>query len=104
MAHRTMSGAPGCSPCELAALGFSQELTRYNSPDCAVRQWSNGQLRQRSNAVQSDRQKSELVCKVRTHQTVRCATGLSDVARGQRTSMVNSSKPQRSGDVARTEQ
>jgi hypothetical protein len=40
--------------------------------------------------------------KVRMHRTVRCATGLSGVARGERTSKVNRSKPQRSADVART--
>jgi hypothetical protein len=42
-----------------------------------VHQWSNDQLRQRSTVVQSDRQKSESVCKVRTHRTVWCATELS---------------------------
>jgi hypothetical protein len=41
-------------------------------PDCPVSQWSNDQLRPRSTVVQSDRQKSEQVCKVRTHQTVQC--------------------------------
>jgi hypothetical protein len=34
--------------------------------------------------------------------TVRCATGLSDAARGQKTSMINRSKPQQSDDVAGT--
>jgi hypothetical protein len=41
-------------------------------------------------------------CEVRTHRTVRCVTGLSDAAKGQRTSTVNLSKPQRAADVART--
>jgi hypothetical protein len=42
--------------------------------------------------------------KVRTHQTVWCATGLSGAARGQGTLMVNRSKPQQSADVAGTGQ
>jgi hypothetical protein len=43
-------------------------------------------------------------CEVRTQRTVRCATGLSGAARGQGTSTVNRSKPQRSADVAGTGQ
>jgi hypothetical protein len=43
-------------------------------------------------------------CKVRTHRTVRCATRLSGATRGQRTSTINRSKPQRSANVARTGQ
>jgi hypothetical protein len=73
-------------------------------PDYPVSQRSKGQLRQRSTAVQYDRQKSEPLCKVRTQRNVRCATGLSSATRGQRTSTVNSSKPQRSADVALNEQ
>jgi hypothetical protein len=34
--HQTVSGALGCSPCKLSALGFSQELNLYNSPDCPM--------------------------------------------------------------------
>jgi hypothetical protein len=41
---------------------------------------------------------------VKTHRTVRGATGLSGAARGQMTLTVNCSKPQRSVDVARTGQ
>jgi hypothetical protein len=43
-------------------------------------------------------------CEVRTHRIVRCATGLSGAARRQMTSTVNSSKPQRSADMAGTGQ
>jgi hypothetical protein len=36
MAHRTLSGAPGPSASELATLGNSLGLLRYNSLDCPV--------------------------------------------------------------------
>jgi hypothetical protein len=44
------------------------------------------------------------VCDVRSHQIVRCATGLSGAPKGLKSSTVNSSKPQRSADVALTGQ
>jgi hypothetical protein len=69
-----------------------------------VSQRSNSQLRQRSIKEQSDRQKSESVCKVRMHRTIQCATGLSGAARRQKTSTINSSKPQRSTDMVHTGQ
>jgi hypothetical protein len=62
----------------------------------------NGRLRCQMNSEQCEVRSQN--CKARTHRTVRCATGLSGAARGQRTSMVNHSKPQRSADVARTRQ
>jgi hypothetical protein len=67
-------------------------------------QRSNDQLLQRSTAEQSDSQKSETICDVRSHRTIRCATGLFGATRTHKTSTVNSSKPQRSADVARTRQ
>jgi hypothetical protein len=48
------------------------------APDCLVSQQSKGQLHQWSTAVQSDCQKSERVCKVRTHCTVRCRKRTND--------------------------
>jgi hypothetical protein len=45
VAHRTLSGAPGRAPSEHATVGFCQGSLRYNSPDCPVSQWSNGNLR-----------------------------------------------------------
>jgi hypothetical protein len=61
VAHRTLSGAPGCGPRELAALRFSQSNSTkiYRTvrcatglfgvpPDCSVSQWNNGQLRQQA--------------------------------------------------------
>jgi hypothetical protein len=59
------SGAQARAPRELAALEFLRviplKFIRLSGapPDCPVRQRSNGQLRQRSIAVQSGRQKSE---------------------------------------------
>jgi hypothetical protein len=89
------------------------EALCYNSPNfpvctwqCPVSQWSNGQtrttidcdVRWTVNSAQVRSQNWE----VRTHRTVRCATGLSGATIGQSTSMVNHSKPQWSADVAGT--
>jgi hypothetical protein len=65
-------------------------------PDCPVRPQSNNQLCQWSTSQQSDRKKT--VCDVRSHRTVWCATGLSGAPKGQRSSTVNSSKPQLSAE------
>jgi hypothetical protein len=58
--HRTVRCAPDsvrCAPSQLATLGFSRDVLRYNSPDCTVctgqclvSQWSNGHYVQRSSA------------------------------------------------------
>jgi hypothetical protein len=95
--HRIVSGAPDRAPLELATLGFSQDALRYNSPDCPVCtghvRWANGATitwHQRSTAkVNSAHQKSEHTG------YVRCGTGLSGAATGQRFSTVDRSKPQR---------
>jgi hypothetical protein len=42
--HRTVSGAPGRAPFQLATLGLFQGVLRYNSPDCPVSQWNNDNL------------------------------------------------------------
>jgi hypothetical protein len=36
VAHRTLSGAPGYAPNELASLRFLLGALRHNSPDCPV--------------------------------------------------------------------
>jgi hypothetical protein len=54
VAHRTLFDALARAPRELAALWFSQHSSTKNTglssvpPNCPVRQWSNGELRQRS--------------------------------------------------------
>jgi hypothetical protein len=94
---------PGRGIHELVAPGFFWESLRYNSPDCPVCtrhvQWANRATVNcvlRSTAAYS---KSEQCTSQKSERT-----GLSDAARGQRTSMVNRSKPQRSTDVTGTEQ
>jgi hypothetical protein len=112
--HRTLSGTQAKAPRELAALEFSQShsaiihRTIRCAPDCPVSQWSNGQKRPTvdyaDDGIVNTTEVRSQNCKVRTHRTVRCATRLFGDARGQRTSMVNRSKPQRSADVACTGQ
>jgi hypothetical protein len=114
VAHQTLSGAQAKAPRELAALGFSQShsaiihQTIRCAPDCPMSQRSNGQMRPTidyaDDGIVDRAEVRSQNCKVRTHQTVRCATRLSGAARGQRTSMVNRSKPQRSADMACTGQ
>jgi hypothetical protein len=114
VAHQTLSRSQAEAPHELALPGFSQShsaiihRTVRCAPDCPVSQRSNGQLCPTVNCADDGTvNKAEVRsqnCKVRTHRTVRCATGLSDAARGQRTSTINRSKPQRSAGVARTRQ
>jgi hypothetical protein len=101
--HRTVSGDPGRAPSKLLTLGFYQGTLFYNSPDCPVSQQSNGNLRQRSTA--KDEQCASEVRAEKLERTghVRCTTGLSGAATGQRTPTVNRSKPQRVADVACTE-
>jgi hypothetical protein len=112
VAHRTLSGAQAKAPHDLAALGFSQShssiihRTIRCASDYPVSQRSNGQLRSTvdyaDDGIVNRAQVRSQNCKVRTHRTVRYATRLSGAARGQRTSMVNRSKPQWSADVACT--
>jgi hypothetical protein len=86
------------------------ELICYNSPDCLVSHqtircangatvnFTNGRL-QYSLTVRSQSQSAKSECTVLSGAPPDCGA-----ARGQRTSTVNSSKPQRSVDVARTGQ
>jgi hypothetical protein len=75
------------------------ETLCYNSSNCPVSQRSNGQLRQRSTAMNSKKVHNAEVRAAKSEHT-----GLSGAARGQRTSTVNRSKPQRAADMARTRQ
>jgi hypothetical protein len=86
--HRTVSDAPGQAPNKLTTLGFLQGSLRYNSPDCPVCQWSNGNL-----APMIDCKSDQ--CKVRCQAAKSERTGLSDATIGQLTSKVDRSKPQR---------
>jgi hypothetical protein len=77
-------------------------------PNCPVSQQSNGQLRPMVDCaivctVCSTRSQ-KTVCDDRSHQTIRCTTGLSGAARRQKTSTINNSKPQQSTDMALTGQ
>jgi hypothetical protein len=101
--NQTLFGAQAEHIHELAALGFFQSRsaiihrTVWCAPDIfgePTEQRStapNGRLRCQMNSEHCASQKSE-------------RTGLSSVARGQRTSTINRSKPQRLADVTRTEQ
>jgi hypothetical protein len=104
VAHRTLSGAPGPRPNKHATLGNSMGTLRYNSLDCPVCTGLSGEpaeqqlpARQRLTAqmniseqccVEVRAQKSEVIGHVR------CATGLSGAAKGQRVPTINNSKPQ----------
>jgi hypothetical protein len=85
MAHRTLFGALGPYTLKPTTLENSAGVPRYNSLDCPVSQRSNGSLRangrlQKCTVSNSAAQKSEV-------------TELSGVAKRQRASTVNSSKP-----------
>jgi hypothetical protein len=92
---------PSQAPRELASLDFSQRSSAIIHRTVRCDNGATVNFAQRS-TVLTAKQKSD--CKVRTHRTVRCATEQSGAARGQKTSTVNTSKPQWSADVARTEQ
>jgi hypothetical protein len=114
VAHQALSGAQAEQPTNWLLSGFSRSRfaiihrTVRCAPYCLVSQRSNGQLcptvdcdvRWTVNSAQVRSQN----CEIRVHRTVRCATGLSGATRGQDTSTINRSKPQRSADVARTGQ
>jgi hypothetical protein len=102
VAHRTLSSAQAEDPINWPALRFSLESLCYNSPDCSVSQWSNSLMRQRSTAKVNNAQSEVRAAKSKRTGHVGCATGLSGATRGQKTSTVNYSKPQRCADVART--
>jgi hypothetical protein len=101
--HQTLSGAQAKAPRELATLWFSQShstiihWTVRCAPDYPMSQQSNGQLCPTVDCADDSTMNR---AKVRTTK-LEC-TGLSGAARGQRTSTVNCSKPQRSADVAHT--
>jgi hypothetical protein len=85
------------------------EALRYNSPDCPVCTEQCPVSQQRNSYLHAtvDCKSEQWAVKsqssnVRTTGHVRCATGLSGVARRQRTSTVNRSKPQWAANVART--
>jgi hypothetical protein len=87
VAHRTVSGAPGRAPLELATLGFSQGALRYNSPDCPVCtrhvRWANGA----TVTAHNDRLQKwtvERTMQVRCQAAKSERTGLSGAAIGQR--------------------
>jgi hypothetical protein len=77
-------------------------------PDYLVSPRSNDHLRPTVDCADCDaslqHRSQKTVCNVRLHRTVRCATRLSGAPKGQKFSMVIGSKPQRSADVALTEQ
>jgi hypothetical protein len=105
VAHWTVSGALGRAALEQLTLVFLLGALRYNSPDCPVCTghvwWANGATvtwRQWSTAVNSKNEQCASRCQAaKSERTghVRCATGLSGAARGQRVPMVDRSKPQR---------
>jgi hypothetical protein len=64
MVHRTVFGAPGRAPLELATLGFLQGALRYNLSDMSVSQWSNGNL-----APTVDYKSVQCTTEVRAHRT-----------------------------------
>jgi hypothetical protein len=110
VAHQTVYGALAGALCELAALGFSQRSSTKNHrtigvpPYCLVRPRSNGQLHPTVDYATTRTvwivRSQKTAYDDRSHRTVRCATRLSGAVKGQMTSTVNSSKPQRSADVA----
>jgi hypothetical protein len=112
---KTSIGAASCTPNTIWCPGRAPKRTSrsrvfpesllYNSPDCSANQRRNGQMCPMVDCGEQWTMDNTEVrsqnCKVKTHRTVRCATGLPGAARGQTTSMVNCSKPQRSADMAR---
>jgi hypothetical protein len=68
-------------------------------PDCSVSSQSKGRLRQQL-TVRLRPQSTALEVKRQSHRTVWCATGLCRAPKGQKSSTVNRSKPQRSANVA----
>jgi hypothetical protein len=105
------SGAPDtvrCTGQSTSRTGhswvFFSKLIRYNSPDCPVSHrtvWcANGATVSFANGLLQ----YNLTVRSQSQSAKSEHTGLSGAARGQRTSRINSSKPQRLADVARIEQ
>jgi hypothetical protein len=101
--HRIVSGALAGALPELAALGVSQRSSTkiHRTVRCVTGlshvTTSNGHLRPTVDCVTTravcSARSQKTVCDDRSHQAVRCTTGLSGAAKGQTTSTVNRSKP-----------
>jgi hypothetical protein len=99
MAHRTLSGAPGQAPLDLATLGFLLGALRYNSADYPVCtghvRWANGATTTWHQWSSAESEQWWIVCGRSQNREVRaCGTGLSGATTGHSFQQSSRSKPQ----------